>query len=78
VPNFVIQLTRNYKQALAINCAGLREAEAIAGKLLAGVDVGLNPDDVPVIDSEVSSSFRVRELGDNALAEEETAETTEE
>jgi len=59
---FVIQLSRQYSQELAVRCKSLAEAEAIASRLAEGA----SPDDLGIqlmpVDNQISSSFNVRQI----------------
>jgi hypothetical protein len=74
---FVIQLTRQYTQEVAVQCKDMSEADAIASRLSAGVD----PDELGIklmpIDSQLSSSFNVKQIFDTEppLADVNDAET---
>jgi hypothetical protein len=61
---FVIQLTRQYSDEIAVQCKNMSEANDIASRLSAGV----NPSEIGVklmpIDSQLSSSFNVRQVFD--------------
>ena len=72
---FVISLNRQYAQELAIRCENIAEAEAVASKL----SEGASPDDLGVsvmlVNSQLSSSFNVRQIFDTEVREIENVDT---
>lgn len=61
---FVIQLTRQYTQEVAVQCKDMGEADAIASRLSAGADPSELGIKLMPIDSQLSSSFNVRQVFD--------------
>ena len=61
---FVIQLTRQYTQEVAVRCKDMGEADAIASRLSAGADPAEIGVKLLTVDSQLSSSFNVRQIFD--------------
>jgi methanogenic corrinoid protein MtbC1 len=61
---FVIQLTRQYTQEVAVQCKDMGEADAIASRLSAGADPAEIGVKLMPIDSQLSSSFNVKQIFD--------------